>query len=385
MVARLALAPCTARLTRAIGRFSLLQLSSWRWLWSCSPFGCPRLATEQAAHGAPVALGHNAGAAEPPLLARGLLGEQVVQLGVAAQQLAVLGHGEAAGGASVGLHLRHGLVSLVLVIGGWRVLLWLLTPAPAVAVPTGCPARRVVPQPRAGCPSGCARRGRGGAALGLRRALAWREHRDHVAAVLPSRTVDLGDVHDVGGQSFEQAPAELGVRHLSAAEHDRHLDLVALLEEPLDVALLRLVVVVVDLGPHLHFLQGHQALLAPGLLGLDGLLVLVLRVVHQLGDRRPRQGRDLDQIEIGATCDPQSGLRVHDPELLAVRTDHPELRRPDTVVDSRLNADATSLLYRSADPGAVRAPARLAPAIGGRNTKRRPEGRPTPAIGWRSQ
>src|SRR6266542_3835288 len=238
---------------------------------------------------------------------------------------------------------------------------------------------------RAGCPSGCARRGRGGAALGLRRVLAWREDRDHVAAVLPSRTIDLGDVNDVGGQPFEQAPAELGVRHLPSAEHDRHLDLVALLEEPLDVALLRLVVVVVDLGPHLHFLQGHQALLAPGLLGLDGLLVLVLRVVHQLGDRRPRQGRDLDQIEIGATCDPQSGLRVHDPELLAVRTDHPELRRPDTVVDSRLNADATSLLYRSADPGAVRALARLAPAIGGRNTKRRPEGRPTPAIGWRSQ
>src|SRR6266542_3835284 len=108
MVARLALAPCTARLTRAIGRFSLLQLSSWRWLWSCSPFGCPRLATEQAAHRAPVALGHDAGAAEPPLLAGGLLGEQVVQLGVAAQQLAVLGHGEAAGGTAVALHLGHG-------------------------------------------------------------------------------------------------------------------------------------------------------------------------------------------------------------------------------------------------------------------------------------
>src|SRR6266536_1855816 len=271
----------------------------------------------------------------------------------------------------------------VLVIGGLRVLLWLLTPAPAVAVPTGCPARRVVPQPRAGCPSGCARRGRGGAALGLRRALAWREHRDHVAAVLPSRTVDLGDVHDVGGQSFEQAPAELGVRHLSAAEHDRHLDLVALLEEPLDVALLRLVVVVVDLGPHLHFLEGHQALLAPGLLGLDGLLVLVLRVVHQFGDRRPRQGRDLDQIEIGAARDPQSGLRVHDPELLAGRTDHPELRRPDTVVDSRLNADTTSLLHRPAEPRGT-SDCSAGPADRRPECKKAARGPPHPAIGWRS-
>src|SRR6266536_1378266 len=317
MVARLALAPCTARLTRAIGRFSLLQLSSWRWLWSCSPFGCPRLATEQAAHRAPVALGHDAGAAEPPLLAGGLLGEQVVQLGVAAQQLAVLGHGEAAGGTAVALHLGHGrgFPALAVCSRTFRLVISARSPVPCggeLAPPHGPPK------------SACAM----GTALGC--------------------------------------PARCVVRCARAAR-------------------LRLVVVVVDLGPHLHFLQGHQALLAPGLLGLDGLLVLVLRVVHQLGDRRPRQGRDLDQIEIGATCDPQSGLRVHDPELLAVRTDHPELRRPDTVVDSRLNADATSLLYRSADPGAVRALARLAPAIGGRNTKRRPEGRPTPAIGWRSQ
>src|SRR6266702_190366 len=384
MVARLALAPCTARLTRAIGRFSLLQLSSWRWWWSCSPSGCPRLATEQAAHRAPVALGHDAGAAEPPLLAGGLLGEQVVQFRVAAHQLAVLGHGEAAGGTAVALHLGHGRGLPALAVCSRNFSVGDLSAVPrsmwggARSPPR--PPRAPAPwEPLSGCPSGCARRGRGGAALG------WREHRDHVAAVLPSRAIDLGDVNDVGGQPFEQAPAELGVRHLPSAEHDRHLDLVALLEEPLDVALLRLVVVVVDLGPHLHFLQGHQALLAPGLLGLDGLLVLVLRVVHQLGDRWPRQGRDLDQIEIGATCDPQSGLRVHDPELLAVRTDHPELRRPDTVVDSRLNADATSLLYRSADPGAVGALARLAPAIGGRNAKRRPEGRPTPAIGWRSQ
>src|SRR6266542_4266169 len=222
---------------------------------------------------------------------------------------------------------------------------------PPSASRPGCPARCV---PRAGCPSGCARRGRGGAALGLRRALAWREHRDHVAAVLPSRTVDLGDVHDVGGQSFEQAPTELGVGHLPAAEHDGHLDLVALLEESLDVALLRLVVVVVDLGPHLHFLEDHQALLAPGLLGLDGLLVLVLRVVHHFRDGRAGQRRNLDEVEVGAASDPQSSLSVHHPELLAVGADHPDLSCPDTVVDSRLNADATSLLHRPARAAACR-------------------------------
>src|SRR5215218_368357 len=143
-----------------------------------------------------------------------------------------------------------------------------------------------------------------GAALGL----AGREHRDHVAPVLAGRAVDLGDLDEVGGQPLQQPPPELGVGHLAAAEHDGDLDLVALLEEPLDVALLRLVVVRVDLGPHLHLFEGHQVLLAPGFLGLDGLLVLELRVVHQLDHRRPGQ------------------------------------RGPDPVVDPWFNADATSLL-----------------------------------------
>ena len=40
----------------------------------------------------------------------------------------------------------------------------------------------------------------------------------------------------VGGQPLQQPPPELGVGHLTAAEHDGDLDLVALLEEPLDVA-----------------------------------------------------------------------------------------------------------------------------------------------------
>src|SRR6266487_1305189 len=114
MVVRLALAPCTARFTRAIGTLSQLQLSRRSLVGIVSDYvrtarGPPvRLPAEQAPHQAPVAFGDDARAAEPPLLARGLLREQVVQLGVAALQLAGLGHGEAAGGAAVGLHFGHG-------------------------------------------------------------------------------------------------------------------------------------------------------------------------------------------------------------------------------------------------------------------------------------
>src|SRR6266536_1031800 len=126
MVVRLALAPCTARFTRAIGTLSQLQLSRRSLVGIVSDYvrtarGPPvRLPAEQAPHQAPVAFGDDARAAEPPLLARGLLREQVVQLGVAAHTPAVLGTGQAAGGAAVGLHLRHGR-GLPCVLGSVKV------------------------------------------------------------------------------------------------------------------------------------------------------------------------------------------------------------------------------------------------------------------------
>src|SRR5829696_1636041 len=300
MVVRLALAPWTARLTLAIG--VLFPFVGWvRTL----------LQAEQAAHGTPVPGGHLDRAVEAALVGWGLLLEHVVHPGLASDQLAGLGRPEAPCGAPVALHLGHGV--------SWG--LWGAGGGPPVG------------------------RWRGlGPALGL----AGREHRDHVAPVLAGRAVDLGELDEVAGQPLQQPPAELGVGHLTAAEHDGDLDLVALLEEPLDVALLGRVVVRVDLGPHLHLFKGHQVLLAPGFLGLDGLLVLELRVVHQLYHRRAGHRGDLDHVEVLAACHPQRGLGVHHPELFASGADHPDLGGPDPVVDPGFNADATSLLWAGA-------------------------------------
>ena len=121
--------------------------------------------------------------------------------------------------------------------------------------------------------------------------------------------------------------------HLAAAEHDRHLDLVARLEEALDVALLGVVVVLRDLRPELDLPDVDLLLvLARGLLLLD-LLVLVLRVVQDAADGRLGVGRDLDQVEVALLRLAQGLVGAHDPHLLAVLVDEPDLGNADALVD----------------------------------------------------
>src|SRR5205823_10343374 len=131
-------------------------------------------------------------------------------------------------------------------------------------------------------------------------------------------------------------------------------DLVSLPEEPLDVALLRPVVMWVDLGPELDLLDDRLGLVLAGLPGLERGLVLELAVVHELADRWPCRGRDLDQVEVGLLGQPERIIQGNDPYLLAVRADEPYLGNPDALVDTGFDADVTSLGFLPpASPGRV--------------------------------
>ena len=134
--------------------------------------------------------------------------------------------------------------------------------------------------------------------LGLGLLLVRAEHHDHVAAVLLRRGLDEPELLDVAGKPLQQPEPELGSVLLATTEHDRDLDLVALLEEAHDVTLLGLVVVRVDLRAKLHFFDDRVGLVAPRLACLLGVLVLELAVVHELADRRTCRRCHLDQVEI---------------------------------------------------------------------------------------
>jgi hypothetical protein len=115
---------------------------------------------------------------------------------------------------------------------------------------------------------------------------------------LARRRFDGAEFGDLLGQALEQTHAHLRAGLLAAAEHDHDLDFVALSQEALNVALLGAIVVRVDLEPEADLLQHRVGLVTARVAGFLGRLVLVLPVVHELGDRRAGVRRDLDQVEV---------------------------------------------------------------------------------------
>ena len=109
------------------------------------------------------------------------------------------------------------------------------------------------------------------------------------------------------------------------------------------MALLRAVVVRIDLRAELDLLDDRLRLVLARLPGLDRGLVLELAVVNELADRRPRSRCDLDQVEIGFGSQLKCLTDRDDPDLLPLRSYEPDLGSTDALVNTRFDADVTSM------------------------------------------
>ncbi len=168
------------------------------------------------------------------------------------------------------------------------------------------------------------------------------QHHDHVAAVLLGCELNEAVLGNVFCESLQQPESQFRTRLLSPTEHDRDLHLVALLQEPDDVALFRLVVVRVDLRSEFHLLDDRVGLVPTGFASLQCGLVLELAVVHELADRRTGRGGYLDQVEICFLGQSQCVADGDDADLLSVRTDETNFWYADPIVDTGLGADGAS-------------------------------------------
>src|SRR4030095_5450895 len=96
----------------------------------------------------------------------------------------------------------------------------------------------------------------------------------------------------------KEAHTDLLVRHLTPAEAQRDLRLVALTEKTYEIAELDLVIAFVSARPELHFLDLDLLQLELGLVLLLRLAILEFAVIHDPANRRLGHRGDIDQIAL---------------------------------------------------------------------------------------
>ena len=138
--------------------------------------------------------------------------------------------------------------------------------------------------------------------------------------------------------------AKFGSGLFATTEHDRDLDLVALLKKPDHVALLGLVVVRIDLRSQFHFLDDRLRLVAARFALLDCGFIFELAVVHEFRDRWLTVRSNLDEVKVCVSCEPQRLVDADDTDLFAVGSDQTDFRYTDPLVDAGFDADGASLL-----------------------------------------
>jgi hypothetical protein len=179
------------------------------------------------------------------------------------------------------------------------------------------------------------------------RLLPGRQDHCHAAALHRGQRFHLGHVAQSLRHVRQHLPAQLRVRHLPAAEHHRHFDLIPIAQELARVPGLEVEIMVVDSGAVLHFLELNDVLLFLGRAGGLGFLELELPVVHDLDHGWAGVGGDLYEIKLRVVCQPLGLVGGEDAQLL-VPADDADLGDTDLLVDAQFSGDRTSLTLQAA-------------------------------------
>jgi len=119
---------------------------------------------------------------------------------------------------------------------------------------------------------------------------------------------------------------------LASAEEDGSFDFVTLFQKPDDVVLLEIVIMLIGIGPKLHFLYGDVFLVLLCFVKLLIKLVKVFAVIHDSANRWICSWRNLDQVQTPLFSNLERCLRRHDTELLVFIVNHAYFASSDSLV-----------------------------------------------------
>src|ERR1700722_7572018 len=173
-------------------------------------------------------------------------------------------------------------------------------------------------------------RRRGGARAFFRGEQGQQNIRFHARPEFHLRVV--GDVHQ---QTIHLGAAHILVRHFAAAMKNHRLHFVTVTQEPNDLILSHLIIVLGGRRTELHFLDVRTLLVLLRLVRLLALLVQELSVIHQLANRRHGIGRDLDNVQSGLSRCFHCIEQGHHPQLIPCIVNHANFASADALVHSK--------------------------------------------------
>ena len=151
-------------------------------------------------------------------------------------------------------------------------------------------------------------------------------------AFLSRHVLDNGLIANLLDQFHQKLSPQSLPRHFASAEEDSRLDLVALAQEPENVILFGLVVVIVHVDAELHFLDRDHLLVFLGFALPLFLLVEVLAEIKNAADWRLGRRGNFHQVHVLSPCDPERVLRCHNAELIPFVVNHADFAYANALI-----------------------------------------------------
>ena len=145
-----------------------------------------------------------------------------------------------------------------------------------------------------------------------------RQHHDHLTAFHFGHGFNPGAFFHFLADTLEDLSSEFLVGHLAAAEPQGHLDLVTGIDEFADILHLHLVVMLINIGTELDFLDVDNLLLFAGFIGTFLGFVFEFAVIQDLADGRVNIRLNFNQIETDLISTANGIIHGDDTELLTI-------------------------------------------------------------------
>lgn len=172
-------------------------------------------------------------------------------------------------------------------------------------------------------------------------------HHSHVTPLHTGGGINPTEPFAIRNNPVENFPPLIEEGHLSSPEKDRDLDPVSVRKKILDGLELEIVVMNINLGPHLHFLDTLGLLLTSSILFPLLLKELVLPIIHDPADGRLGVGSNLDKIKLMLICELKSLPRGNNTMLDTLVIDQKNFGNPNRLVHARF---VIGLSYSNSPP-----------------------------------